>query len=177
MTAFGLAFTCPTVVYAAVAEGPVSSNAADSDAADLGASAEELEVEDPGLRDLAMCLTEHALQHESAGPDGQARAVGSEQVVGSEQSRGGNATAAAAAAVKLEAVEAGNEAAVMQPVVADAGNEMQLLEVSGRHFSLCTCVSRLGMAHELCCSSVHTPVFIQCFVEALTLACVIHSMH
>ena len=116
-----------------MAEGPVSSNAADSDAADLDASAEELEVEDPGLRDLAICLTEHALQHESVSPDGQARASGSERVAGNEQSRRGSATAAA---MKPEAVEAGNESAVMQPVDADAGHEMQLLEVSGKQGSL-----------------------------------------
>lgn len=126
MTAFGLWACTFQTVYDAVAEGPVSSTAADSGAADLGASAEELEVEDPGLRDLAMCLTEHALQHESVGPDGQARAVGSEQ-----DGRGN-----ASAVVKLEAVEAGNESAVMQPVVADAGNEMQLLEVSWKQCSL-----------------------------------------
>ena len=33
--------------------------------------------------------------------------------------------------MRPEAVEAGDESAVMQPVVADAGHEMQLLEVSG----------------------------------------------
>jgi len=49
-----------------------------SDVADLDTAAEELEVEDPGLRDLAIRLTESALHQGSAPPDSQARGVDDE---------------------------------------------------------------------------------------------------
>ena len=101
---------------AAVLEVPVGS-----DLADLDSAAEELEVEDPGLRDLAIRLTENALHQGSVPPDSQARGVDEEQ--------GGRGNAVSAA-VKPEPVDAPRVGSGQQPVTNDVDTEMQLLQVS-----------------------------------------------
>ena len=99
-----------------MAEEPVNGN---TDNADLDTTAEELEVEDPGLRDLALRLTEHALHQGSLSPDNQLQAAGSQRL-----SRG------TAAAVRTEPVDASNGRSGQQQHAAEADTEMMLLQVS-----------------------------------------------
>lgn len=101
---------------AAVLEGPLGS-----DVADLDPAAEELEVEDPGLRDLAIRLTENALHQGSVPADSQARGSGDEQ---------GGRSNAVSAAVKPEPVDAPGVGSGQQPMTIDVDTEMQLLQVS-----------------------------------------------
>lgn len=101
---------------AAVLEDPLGS-----DVADLDPAAEELEVEDPGLRDLAIRLTENALHQGSVPPDSQARGMGDEQ-----GSRGN----AVSAAVKSEPADAPGVHSGQRPMTNDVDTEMQLLQVS-----------------------------------------------
>ncbi len=108
---------------AAVLEVPLGS-----DVADLDPAAEELEVEDPGLRDLAIRLTENALHHKSAPPDSQARGVDDEQ--------GGRGNTASAA-VKPEPVDAPGVHSGQQPMTNPVDTEMQLLQVSGSCCVIC----------------------------------------
>ncbi|KAL0043549.1 hypothetical protein WJX79_008099 [Trebouxia sp. C0005] len=100
-----------------VLEGPLGS-----DVADLDTAAEELEVEDPGLRDLAMRLTENALHQGSVLPDSQASGMGDEQ--------GGRGNAVSAA-VKPEPVDAPGVHSGRQPMNNDVDTEMQLLQEGG----------------------------------------------
>ena len=92
-----------------------------SDVADLDTAAEELEVEDPGLRDLAIRLTENALHQGSIPPDSQARGMGDEQ---------GGRGDAVSAAVKSEPVDAPGVYSGQQPMISNVDTEMQLLQVS-----------------------------------------------
>ena len=101
---------------AAVLEGPLGT-----DVADLDPAAEELEVEDPGLRDLAIRLTENALHQGSVPPGSQAWGMGDEQ--------GGRGNAVTAA-VKPEPVDASGVGSGQQPMTNGMDTEMQLLQVS-----------------------------------------------
>ena len=101
---------------AAVLEGPLGS-----DVADLDTAAEELEVEDPGLRDLAIRLTENALHQGSVPSDSQAGRVGDEQ---------GGRGDALSAPVKSEPVDAPGMHSGQQLMTNNVDTEMQLLQVS-----------------------------------------------
>ncbi|DBA73362.1 TPA: hypothetical protein ACH3X1_011407 [Trebouxia sp. C0004] len=101
----------------AVLEGPLGS-----DVADLDSAAEELEVEDPGLRDLAIRLTENALHQGSVPPDTQARGMGAEQ-----DGRGN----AASAAAKPEQVDDSGMHDPGMPMTSAVDTEMQLLQEGG----------------------------------------------
>jgi hypothetical protein len=101
---------------AAVLKGPLGT-----DVADLDPAAEELEVEDPGLRDLAIRLTENALHQGSVPPHSQAWGMGDEQ--------GGRGNAVTAA-VKPEPVDAPGVGSGQQPMTNGMDTEMQLLQVS-----------------------------------------------
>ena len=121
---------------AAVLEDPFGS-----DVADLDTAAEELEVEDPGLRDLALRLTKNALHQGSVPPDSQARGMGDEQ--------GGRGNAVSAA-VKPEPADAPGVHSGQQPMTNDVDTEMQLLQVSES-----TCVAFMFFCvncHALFCS-------------------------
>jgi hypothetical protein len=125
---------------AAVLEGPLGS-----DVADLDPAAEELEVEDPGLRDLAIRLTENALHQGSAPPDTQAREVDDEQ--------GGRGNTVSAA-VKPEPVDAPGVHSGQQPMTNDVDTELQLLQVSNSScvtfvFYCLKCCALLCLQH--CC--------------------------
>lgn len=98
---------------AAVLEGPLGT-----DVADLDPAAEELEVEDPGLRDLAIRLTENALHQGSVPPDSQAWGMGDEQ--------GGRGNAVTAAVKPVDAPGVGSG---QQPMTNGMDTEMQLLQV------------------------------------------------
>ncbi|KAL0045771.1 hypothetical protein WJX82_003975 [Trebouxia sp. C0006] len=99
----------------AVLEGPLGT-----DVADLDPAAEELEVEDPGLRDLAIRLTENALHQGSVPPDSQAWGMGDEQ--------GGRGNAVTAAVKPVDAPGVGSG---QQPMTNGMDTEMQLLQEGG----------------------------------------------
>lgn len=124
---------------AAVLEGPLGS-----DVADLDTAAEELEVEDPGLRDLAMRLTENALHQGSVLPDSQASGMGDEQ--------GGRGNAVSAA-VKPEPVDAPGVHSGRQPMNNDVDTEMQLLQVSNSSWVIfvfhCVCIVLLTVLLQI----------------------------
>ncbi len=102
-------------------EDPAGSNA---DNADLDSTAEELDVEDPGLRDLAMRLTDNALHHGLARPGSQATGEGSAALASGD-----------AAAVKEEPVDDADTRLGREPEAADADPEMQLLQVNHRQLT------------------------------------------
>jgi len=109
-----------------------------SDVADLDTAAEELEVEDPGLRDLAIRLTENALHQGSIPPDSQARGMGDEQ---------GGRGDAVSAAVKSEPVDAPGVYSGQQPMISNVDTEMQLLQVSES-----SCVAFMFHCVLMCCA-------------------------
>lgn len=104
-----------------------------------GAAAEELDVEDPGLQDLARRMTEAALRGESAGPDDAAPADDS-----------GAAGASSEEAVQSGTGQAAAGASGGQANAADL--ELQMLQVS---------ISMHGLPakrHLLCNGSVSSEV-------------------
>ncbi len=125
-----------------------------SDVADLDTAAEELEVEDPGLRDLAIRLTENALHQGSIPPDSQARGMGDEQ---------GGRGDAVSAAVKSEPVDAPGVYSGQQPMISNVDTEMQLLQVSES-----SCVAFMFHCVLMCCAFFCSQHCCRLLTSALT---------
>jgi len=125
-----------------------------SDVADLDTAAEELEVEDPGLRDLAIRLTENALHQGSIPPVSQARGMGDEQ--------GGRGNAVSAA-VKSESVDAPGVHSGQQPMISNVDTEMQLLQVSES-----SCVAFMFHCVLMCCAFFCSQHCCRLLTSALT---------
>ena len=105
-----------------------------ADTTDLGDTAEDLDLEDPGLQDLARCVTEHALRHDFSPSEGRTQTdgrpwaddtalpEGRRQACGRTQTHGGTQADGSRAAPEEPPRISGQQITAADP-------EMQMLQV------------------------------------------------